>query len=98
MGAGQGAHALSATGAGSSIDARGTSVSTKGNYSHGVQAASGAQVSLQGGNIETAGTGAHGIDASGAGTLVKADGTTISTQSTSWFSTGVQVEQARASS
>ena len=93
VGAGQGAHALSATGAGSSIDARGTSVSTKGNYSHGVQAASGAQVSLQGGNIETAGTGAHGIDASGAGTLVKADGTTISTQSTSWFSTGVQVEQ-----
>ena len=68
-------------------------MSTKGNYSHGVQAASGAQVSLQGGNIETAGTGAHGIDASGAGTLVKADGTTISTQSTSWFSTGVQVEQ-----
>ena len=59
---------------------RDTSVSTIGDYSHGLQAASGAQVSLQGGNIETAGTGAHGIDASGAGTLVKADGTTISSE------------------
>ena len=98
VGAGQNSHALSVTGAGSSISAFDTTLSTIGDHSHGLKAESGAQVTLQGGSIETAGIGANGIDASGAGTLVKADGTTISSADTSWISTGVQVYRARASS
>ena len=91
VGAGQNSHALSVTGAGSSISAFDTTLSTIGDHSHGLKAESGAQVTLQGGSIETAGIGANGIDASGAGTLVKVDGTTISSADTSWISTGVQV-------
>ena len=93
VGAGQNSHALSVTGAGSSISAFDTTLSTIGDHSHGLKAESGAQVTLQGGSIETAGIGANGIDASGAGTLVKVDGTTISSADTSWISTGVQVYQ-----
>ena len=97
VGAGQGAHALSATGAGSSIDARGTSVSTGETTRTGSRPHPARRSRCKAATSKLRAP-AHGIDASGAGTLVKADGTTISTQSTSWFSTGVQVEQARASS
>ncbi|CAB3897324.1 hypothetical protein LMG26788_04095 [Achromobacter pulmonis] len=79
VGAGQGAHALTATGKGSLITVGGSAISTLGTYSHGAYAQSGGRIDLDGGSITTAGGGSRGLQATGAGSTIVAHDVTIST-------------------
>lgn len=71
LGAGQGAHALYATGAGSVISATNTEIGTSGSYSHGAYALSGGTVVLEGGSITIAGS-SSGLYVDGANSLATA--------------------------
>lgn len=72
LGAGQGAHALYATGAGSVISATDTEISTAGSRSHGAHALSGGKVVLEGGSVTVAGVGASGLYADGGSSTATA--------------------------
>ncbi|QVQ28187.1 autotransporter outer membrane beta-barrel domain-containing protein [Achromobacter deleyi] len=72
LGAGQGAHALYATGAGSVISATDTEISTAGSYSHGAYALSGGKVALEGGSVAVAGTGSSGLQVDGENSIATA--------------------------
>ena len=79
LGAGQGAHALSASGAGSLITIGGSDIFTLGSYSHGAHAQSGGRIDLNGGSITTINGGSRGLSATGAGSTIVARDVTIKT-------------------
>lgn len=79
IGAGQGAHALTATGSGSLLTVGGSDISTQGSYSHGAYAQSGGRIDLSGGSITTANSGSRGLSATGTGSTIVARGVTLST-------------------
>ncbi|MNK20528.1 Outer membrane protein IcsA autotransporter precursor [compost metagenome] len=72
LGAGQGAHALYASGAGSAISAVDTDISTRGSASHGVYVLDGGKVALEGGSVAVNGIISSGLYASGANSLITA--------------------------
>lgn len=79
VGAGQNAHALTASGSGSLITVGGSDIATQGTYSHGAYAQAGGRIDLSGGSITTTNGGSNGLSATGAGSSIVARGVTIST-------------------
>ncbi|HEY9273755.1 autotransporter outer membrane beta-barrel domain-containing protein [Achromobacter sp.] len=79
VGTGQYAHALHATGAGSTISAANTEISTAGSYSHGAYAQSGGKVALKGGSVTLTNYGSTGLRSEGANSLVTAEFLDITT-------------------
>lgn len=90
VGAGQNAHALTATGAGSLITVGGSDIATLGTYSHGAYAQSGGRIDLNGGSITTANGGSRGLTATGAGSTIVARDVTIGTNA--YNATGAAAE------
>lgn len=79
VGTGYYAYGLHATGAGSSISAVNTEISTAGLYSHGAYAQSGGKVTLKGGSVSLANNGSTGLRAEGANSLITAESLDITT-------------------
>ncbi|WMD22089.1 autotransporter outer membrane beta-barrel domain-containing protein [Achromobacter seleniivolatilans] len=80
LGAGQNAHGLYATGAGSRISVTGAHITTAGEWAHGAYADAGGKISLHGGSIATTEVMSAGLYAEGRGAVVTAESLTINTE------------------
>ncbi|MGS1011752.1 autotransporter family protein [Achromobacter anxifer] len=96
VGTGQYAHALHATGAGSTISVANTEISTAGSYSHGAYAQSAGKITLKGGSVTLVNNGSTGLRAEGANSLITAESLDITTvannNSAVYVSGGARVE------
>jgi len=79
-GDGSRAYALYADGAGSTVSATGTRISTLGQRAYGAYALGGSQIDLNNASISTEGFMAYGVYASGAGSVLNANNVNVTTR------------------
>lgn len=79
-GDGSRAYALYADGAGTTVSATGTTISTLGQRAYGAYALGGSQIDLNNASISTEGFMAYGVYASGAGSVLNANNVNVTTR------------------